>query len=64
MITLAKFKINDVVIDNDWSDPSDLGMILDLPNVDNDYRYEIFWQDGTRTFERMPAMAGFGHLSV
>jgi hypothetical protein len=63
-ITLTKFKIQDVVIDNDWNDPSDLGMIVDTPNDGNDHRFEIFWQDGTHTFERLSGMADFGHVSV
>jgi hypothetical protein len=63
-VTLAKFKINDVVIDSDWSDPADLGMIIDMPSADNDFRYEIIWQDGMRTFENLSAMSDFGHVAV
>jgi hypothetical protein len=62
LVKLSDFRVNDVVTDYEWNADGDMGMILDTPNPANDYRWEIYWDCGTYTYERLPAMLGFSHL--
>lgn len=55
-ITLTKIHNGDLVIDNSqtWSDGPEQGFVI---GRDADQRFEIVWEDGVRSFERLDTLS-------